>query len=128
MFRRFKSFHVNNRGLALPDVSKATELLRHLSRKSPRLFRPSASPSSTNSVPVATMLNHVEKQPIRKKLSYTSGDIRITRPYGLARRKSESYASSIRVKQRGTFRLSDVGPVRILNSHNHQKKPSPSEL
>ncbi|KAI6190342.1 Dopamine receptor 2 [Aphelenchoides bicaudatus] len=129
MIRRFKSFHINNRTLPLPNVnvSKTTaELLRHLSRKSPRLFRPSASPSSTRSIPVTTNpTNHVEKQPIRKKLSYTSGDIRITRPYGLARRKSESYASSIRVKHRGTFRLSDVGPARILNNHNHQKKPSP---
>lgn len=130
LFRRFKSFHVNHRALPLPnvDVSKATaELLRHLSRKSPRLFRPSASPSSTNSVPVTTTTNHVEKQPVRKKLSYTSGDVKITRPYGLARRKSESYASSVRVKHRGTFRLSDVGPVRILNNHNRQKKPSPSK-
>lgn len=68
----------------------------------------------------------MEKQPVRKKLSYTDG-IRVTRPYGLARRKSESYASSVRVKHRGTLRLSDVGPPRILNNHNHQKKPSPSK-
>lgn len=127
--RRFKSFHVNHRAIQLPnvDVSKATaEFLRHLSRKSPRLFRPSASPSSTNSVPVVTQSNNVEKMAIRKKLSYTSGDAQLTRPYGIARRKSESYTSSVRVKARSNFRFSDVGSVKILS--NHQKKPSPSEF
>lgn len=126
--RRFKSFHANHKAIALPNVgvSKATaDLLRHLSRKSPRLFRPSASPSSVASVPVVSTTNNIEKTAVRKKLSYTSGENRISKPYGVVRRKSESYTPGMKPKLRNSFRFSKMGSVKILN--NHTNKPSPGK-
>lgn len=124
--RKFKSFHVNHRAIQLSnmDVPKATaQFLRNLSRRSPRLFRSSASPSSANSV-LTTSHNNIEKQPIKKKLSYTGDDIKVARSLGAVRRKSESCTPSIKTKPGRTFRRSDVGPIKLLNNH---KKPSTSK-
>ncbi|KAI6218515.1 Dopamine D2-like receptor [Aphelenchoides fujianensis] len=104
--RRFKSFHVSPRSLALPnvDVSKATDLLRHLSRRSPRLFRP--SPTSVASYGSA---------PVRKKLSCTEEEEAIAMvAERVVRRQSDSFATAMGAKRRGhSFTApSTLPPVR----------------
>ncbi|KAI6186322.1 Dopamine D2-like receptor [Aphelenchoides besseyi] len=92
--RRFKSFHVSPRALVLPsvDVSKATDLFRNISRRSPRLFRPSPTPMSVASFGSA---------PVQKNMSYTDDMIDNEKAFhGVVRRQSDSITTIVSPKRR----------------------------
>ncbi|KAI6213135.1 Dopamine D2-like receptor [Aphelenchoides besseyi] len=92
--RRFKSFHVGPRALVLPnvDVSKATDLFRNISRRSPRLFRPSPTPMSVASFGSA---------PVHKNMSYTDDMVDNEKAFhGVVRRQSDSTTTIVSPKKR----------------------------